>query len=512
MHVGTMKIIFIIHIIIVLCCTTAVELQAMDFKAKGVWEFAFSTGDNNLVRAIGGRKTNNNDTFHARQRVRLQMDAIASEALSGTVFFEIGNHIWGQASGGMALGADGTIIKLRQAYIDWVVPHTRLKLRMGIQNLSLPKKTGGGLVMDNLDTAAISASFRFSDMVTLTALWARPFNDNYLGQQLDGSNEGSVNYLDAMNLFALIMPLRFNGLDVTPWIMYGMRGKNSFTYDANGKLLTTWKDGMPQYTLSSNPFDGGHFVGDTDKAHGAMFWAGLPIGITAFDPWNIEFDFNYGYIEEMGRYDAVVRGRDVEKASTKRAGWIAMGLLEYKFDWGIPGVFGWYGSGDDGTLKNGSERMPSIDPWSKFTSHIGSANFYPTGYNDLGSNYQGTWGIGMRLKDLQCINDLKHTFRMAYWGGTNNTSMVKYAHARDDWNYGYPSKAGMYLTQQDSLLEFNFDSYYQMYANLLVGLELGYVVNNFDKEIWQKDGRDYLGASMSKQDAWRATFYFRYSF
>ncbi len=36
-----------------------------------------------------------------------------------------------------------------------------------------------------------------------------------------------------------------------------------------------------------------------------MFWAGLPVAITAFDPLNIEFDINYGYVEAMGRYDVL---------------------------------------------------------------------------------------------------------------------------------------------------------------------------------------------------------------
>ena len=61
--------------------------------------------------------------------MRLQLDAMASESLSGTVYFEIGDTMWGQASSGGALGADKTIVELRNAYIDWTVPNTDLKLR-----------------------------------------------------------------------------------------------------------------------------------------------------------------------------------------------------------------------------------------------------------------------------------------------------------------------------------------------------------------------------------------------
>ena len=89
-----------------------------------------------------------------------------------------------------------------------------------------------------------------------------------------------------------------------------------------------------------------------------MFWAGLPVAITAFDPLNIEFDINYGYVEAMGRYDVLKRGVESVLGSSKREGWLVKALVEYKMDWGTPGIFGWYASGDDGNVKNGSERLP----------------------------------------------------------------------------------------------------------------------------------------------------------
>mgnify|MGYP000001836766 CR=1 FL=1 len=69
-----------------------------------------------------------------------------------TVFFEIGNQVWGSnraGVGGGALGADGAnAIKVKRAYIDWMVPQTDLKFRMGIQGVTLPNKAGGSAIMD----------------------------------------------------------------------------------------------------------------------------------------------------------------------------------------------------------------------------------------------------------------------------------------------------------------------------------------------------------------------------
>ena len=63
--------------------------------------------------ATSNKARDTDDALSAMQLVRLQLDAMASESLSGTVYFEIGDTMWGQASSGGALGADKTIVELR---------------------------------------------------------------------------------------------------------------------------------------------------------------------------------------------------------------------------------------------------------------------------------------------------------------------------------------------------------------------------------------------------------------
>ena len=115
---------------------------AVDFKAKGYWSYSYEIATNNKF-ANTKAGASNDDAFSAGTRLRLQLDTIASEALSGTVYFEIGDIYYGQASKkdlptGGALGADGSIVELKRAYIDWLMPNTDFKLRMGIQGMSLP--------------------------------------------------------------------------------------------------------------------------------------------------------------------------------------------------------------------------------------------------------------------------------------------------------------------------------------------------------------------------------------
>ena len=476
---------------------------AIDFKAKGQWLMGFSAGDGSLVshtRKAGetSRKANDtNDIFSAAQRLRLQLDAVASESLSGTVYFEIGDTTWGQNVSGGALGADQKIVELKNAYIDWMVPNTDLKFRMGIQGIQLPNVAGGSAILDD-DVAGIVASYQFNENVGLTALWARPYNDNWgdKSTRWAGSDTQYANYHDNMDLFALMLPLTFDGVKVTPWVMYGMRGEN---VEVRGE--------MQPYPVVANDTA----VGNTHKAYGSMFWAGLPISLTLWDPLNVELDINYGYVESMGRYDAL-RYNDLTSrmGSTEREGWLVKALVEYKMDWGTPGIFGWYASGDDGNVKNGSERMPTISGCGNFMSFMGDGNY---GWSSDGSlydrnmTYAGTWGIGLRIHDLSFVEDLKHSFRVAYWGGTNSPKMAKYA--KDSWGWNTGGWDGPYLTTNDGLLEFNLVNSYQIYENLEANLELGYIVNMMDDDPWK---RSYRSDSYKKQDAWKAQLIFAYSF
>ena len=486
--------------------------KAIDFKASGEWLVGFGLGDGSLIKDVDNKKYRHDDTFNAGQRVRLQLDAVASESLSGTVFFEIGDQMWGTAESGGALGADGKEVKVKNAYIDWMVPNTDLKLRMGLQAVAMPNVAGGSAIMDG-DAAAVVASYQFNDNVGLTALWMRPLNDNYTGTNAKDEpyGNGYNNYLDNMDLFALMLPLKFDGVELTPWAMYGMQGKNTRFNEggvgtADGALDRT----LPGYLPGMNEFA----LGKTSKAYGSMFWAGLPVAITAFDPLNIEFDINYGYVEAMGRYDVLKRGTDLVRGNSKREGWLVKALVEYKMDWGTPGIFGWYASGDDGNVKNGSERLPSIAGAGNFTSFMGDGNLaWGTGYNFYDNNltYAGTWGVGLQIADVSFVEDLKHTFRVAYWGGTNSPSMVKYMGSGVAWNDTTATQDGPYLTTNDGLLEFNLVNSWQIYENLEANLELGYIVNMMDKDTWDKS---YISEqrNWSKQDAWKAQLIFAYSF
>ncbi|MBR4741724.1 MAG: outer membrane homotrimeric porin [Desulfovibrio sp.] len=520
----------------ILLCESVVLLHGLafagpDFKVRGEWIVGFALGDGNLARKSNGHNlTVNDDRFGASQRIRLQLDAIASENLFGKVFFEIGNQTWGQNATGGALGADGVVVEIKQAYLDWIVPDTDLKLRMGLQPITLPNGAGGSAVLDT-DAAAIVANYQFNDNIDLTMSWIRPLNDNFAGWTYGNTpTRYGAHYLDNLDLFSLALPLNFDGISLTPWIMYGILGEyalngfggeehfqhNSASRNFNqpawytkhgefGTSLTNWHNAF-------STVNGGK-LGETSRSYSSMFWAGLPIKISFWDPLNIELDLNYGFVESMGRFDVRKRNSVVQRASSQREGWVVKALIEYKMDWGVPGLFGWYASGDDGNIKNGSERIPSVLGRATFTTFSGYGGIdwaAKRGMAEWRADYSGTWGIGLQLRDVSLLEDLNHTFRAVWWGGTNSLDMIKYMKCCSAWNEG--GSENPYLTTLDNMLEFNLDTKWKLYENLSLHLDLGYIVNMIDTDSWRRSWMEEESLDMEKQDAWKAQLSFVYSF
>ena len=135
-------------------CGAAATAGAVEIKAKGTWEILSEWSN---VAPLNGP----NDRFATLQRLRTQVEIISSNALKGVVFFEIGDTNWGKASEGGALGTDAKNIEVRYSYVDWQVPNTDLRVRMGLQPFSLPNFVAGDPIMgsDDSDGAGITLSY-----------------------------------------------------------------------------------------------------------------------------------------------------------------------------------------------------------------------------------------------------------------------------------------------------------------------------------------------------------------
>jgi hypothetical protein len=446
--------------------------QAVELKAGGVWDTAFGWERNTSFYSDG----ENGDDFVSRSRVRTQFSFIASENLKAVLMLEIGTITWGHTTegnigdgSGGALDADGVNVKTKLAYLDWVVPSSDISVRMGIQEISLPSGTGLGNPVLYSDVAGITVNVPFNDIVSLTALWARPFN-----RYTSDANGQS----DEMDIFALLLPVSGEGWNLTPWAAYARIGAGS---------------GYMDYISGAD----GTFSG---KDSTSAWWGGAALSLELFDPLTFALDVMYG---SQGSLDYA--NTDSGDGKYKTRGWFIDATLNYALDWGTVGAFGWFSTGDDyDDIQNGEYgRMPAI----------GFDNgFYPTGFGMPGSNGIGadtvvsatgigTWGIGLQLADVSFIEDLSHTLRVGYYRGTNDSDIVK--------NLGTPwsiSGEAVYLTDKDYALEVNFEHTYKIYENLTAFLELGYIYLDLDKATWREDDQ------YDTDDAWKAELLFQYSF
>ncbi len=496
--------------------------MAIDFKAKGEWVMRFDFGsgsqgasatrDGGSVYGYGHNVSPiaGPDSFNANQRIRLQFDAIISESLSGTVFFEIGDSKWGHTATGAALGADSHVFRLRQAYLDWIIPNTKVNVRMGIQGIALPAYTTNGSMILNNDVAGIVVSNKFNDNIGLTSFWARPYNDNYINDS--NTKLDSSNYLDNVDMFGLAMPMSFDGIKIVPWLAYMAVGSN-FTRDNNnmGNAIGTVKNGLfPRDFLGIQALTNSSFNHDL-YPYGNVWYAGNTGEVTMLKPMRIAWDLNYGFAD-FGTISNTYFG----DYQLKRHGFYGSLLFEYKMNWGTPGIYGWYSTGDDDDPANGSERMPSISNINAHPdfSHYASSGAISGRESVLGRDLIGTWGLGIRIKDLSFVEDIKHTFRINYFAGTNSTAMAEHVMIQgisDDGSIQNSSTGyykgpldGFYLTTSDYAIEFALTTDYQIYENLRLNVEMAYLALHLDQGVW---GNDFTAT-----DAWNVTASFIYSF
>lgn len=480
---------FLLAAVIVLGSVGTAKADGIQMKVMGEWDFAFGWADNtNFPGSVhgdtGGRS---DDDWFARQRIRTQVNFITSEYLQGVLMFEIGDINWGRKEEGGALDADGVNVETKRAYLDWIIPQTEISVRMGIQGVTLPSTPMGTPVLD-ADVAGIVVSSPLTEWLGVTAFWARPF-DAY------GNDGDDRHYDDEADIFGLLLPMEGDGWKFTPWGMYGFIGASSGLFD---------------YLLAGEQENSV----DVQNSHTKAWWVGAHLELSLLDPLVFNIEGIYGRMSkvDLGRdfYDSF----DLDRTMNTRlgaSGWFIAATLDYELDWGTPGIFGWYASGDGKNADRHGRlgRMPilSVDNAGFAPTSFGTAGTYSIGCDSLvTASGLGTWGVGIQLADVSFIEDLSHTLRFAYYRGTNDSDLIK---KTGDTNYLKYGLDGLYLTDKDSVFEVNFDHSYQIYENLTAVVELGWLRLDADSDTWKN--KTGSGGDEGK-NAWKAQLMFQYSF
>lgn len=442
--------------------SAANSASAVEVKTSGQLDFAFdwtqNMDDGSFFQDIDDGGTEQKH-FGAVQRFRLGLEFVMSENLSATYQAQVGTFTWGgpatpagENAGGV-LGSRAANIVTRLAYLDWMVPNTSVKVRMGQQPVALPSFTFGSPVLDSTATGVVVAA-PLTDNFGLTGMWLRADSGFRRGGT---APEGS----DTTDIFGLIGDVKGDGFQVQPWVSVGLIGKNS-----------------PEF---------GEGVGNA-----TVWWAGLSGELTMFDPFRLTADFIYSNLD--------VKHSKVDDST----GWYAALGAEYKTAYGTPALKGWYASGDSKKHNTENKRGGTL---SWLDGGFNATSTFYDGAFGVGKHMgfatpNGSWGISAQWNDISFVENLSHALSVTYVQGTNNK------HNGPDFNDGY-------LTTKDSLVEIDFNTTYNIYQNLATVLEIGYIIENFDGKNAVEYGGYAAAAGSDKakfSNAWRASLNFQYKF
>lgn len=509
--------------------SAASNASAVDVKVSGQWDTAFdwqgnaypgSTAfyDYDDVWANAGERYNQKH-FAALQRMRFTVDFVMSENLSATYQAQVGLFTWGGPSNpGSAMGGNSAEttggrygsraanIVTRLAYLDWIIPNTSVKVRMGQQPVALPGATFGSPVMGGGDTATgIVVSAPITDNVAVNAMWLRGDSGFRRGGGVDFTDDFS----DTADIFALVGDLKFDGVRVQPWAMVGLIGKDS----------EKWGTRQSWFGVNATPaqYKWQPRLRGSNYGDATAWWLGLSADLTMFDPFRLTADFVYSNVSvENNTYFNTLTGSWVRDDTVESAGWYMALGAEYKTAYGTPALKGWYASGDDRNWS--STGIPGtyyvVNKKSGRLFALGG-NFNPTGMLFDGGNFpfagvmdattpNGSWGISAQWNNISFIEDLTHSLSVTYVQGTNHKS-----------NFIDPGAA--YLTTEDSLVEIDLTTKYNIYKNLAAVLDLGYIFQDFDGKNAARNyrgirGLAYDGSEAKFSNAWHATLIFQYRF
>ena len=425
--------------------------NAVDVKVDGFYKFAFMTGQTGFDGA--------NDEA-ALQRMRFGLTMAASENLSAYFQFQVGTEHWGTSDDTNG-HKNGATFRTRQLYLDWAIPGTDVKVRMGRQALSLPADAFGGNgvlcagwgVRDGVVVAS-----PVTDWLGLSAMWVRTA---YKDHEVDKADL-DTNYSD--DFYAVVADAKFDGVTASVYGAYA-------TIDAGDQAGAAGPSAMANNLYAYVP--------------GKAWWAGFTSTFTMFDPFTFKLSAAYGSFEA-----------DHGNEKADQDGWNVQAKASYKTAFGTPVLGAFYFSGDD---KDEAGIMPS------FAGYFTPTLTYHDASNGLVGGVcaympAGNWGVQAGIEDVSFLQGLSHNFHVTYMQGTNDPdTTVKRTDSNGNGNY-------LYLTEDDSLVSFDLLNKYELYKNLNVYLEASYIISDFDKKY------DWDGQTKLSENDWRAELIFVYDF
>ncbi len=449
-----MKKLIVLAILATLVLAMAGTASAVDLEAKGKFQFQANFMDNSdflSAKKHGQQEDDMNFWFRARTQFRF----IANENLMSELYVEYKTRV-GSADSDLTTGSANRDLGIKRVFLQYRFPETEVLTTAGIFSINLPGAAAGSMVLGDLDAGALTISTPITDVISAAVGYVRAYDANQndtAGYQVAGANSK-----DELDLFYAALPVTIDGLEATPYFMYGLIGKDTYAAVATLPGLTAPSPAAFTKSVSS-------------------YWAGTSFGMTMFDPIVLKADFAYGDLDaKQKRNDRSGWGADLSLAYT------GMDFMQPKF------VFA-YTSGEDDKTSNGSERLPVVNNDFAFGTYYYGGSALTSA--DLNSNQQvGQMVMGLSFEDISFLDKLTHDFHFLYIKGTNDKDLI-----RNNTGLTNISADGNFLTTKDQAFEIDFNTNYQIYDELAAIVEFGYIGMDLDKDTWSaynttRDGKE----------------------
>ena len=404
------------------------------------------------------------DPFTVWERFRLRTDYIAGENLKFRIGIRVNNQAWGNDT--FTVDNPTVSIDVYQAYLQFKWPGTDVEFTVGRQPFTVAHSGffgGSSIVLDSEVAGAIVSIPLAKDTVSLVGGFMRLLDTN---KDFDTTTSQVPDEFDG---YYLSLPITLDGFSATPWGLLAVAGRNA---DYAGTAVGG--GGLYTNTLAQTLFSAGQFALDPlglRNGQNAFVWTGAALELSALDPFKFYADVIYG------------GGNLADRSANKRQGWFLDFAAEYTgFDVLTPQLAFWWSTGEDGSLRNGSERMPQIvSAWGPSTSILFDTDQAFVN-NTMGVNAVGSWGFSASLNSVGLIPDLKHRLTFAYAHGTNSARGLRAANALLGAGNFY--QMGRDLAETEYVLGLNLDNTYNIYENLALMANLGWSHGEFDSSVW----------------------------
>ncbi|WP_243363096.1 outer membrane homotrimeric porin [Fundidesulfovibrio terrae] len=473
-------------LVTLILCSAGLASAATEVKMVGdarVHANAWSKLDYTGWNSNGTRTA---DSFVIWERFRLRTDFIANEGLKFRFGIRLQNRVWGNDT--LTVDNPTTAIDVYQAFLQFKWPGTNVEFSIGMQDFDLPISSpmlASSPVIGGTRLAAAAVTVPVCDAFKAIGGFARLLDTN---KDFDPSTTQKADEFDA---YFLVLPVTVQGFSATPWGMLAVAGR-----DAGYTTIGTGSMRNSSETLATNLFSAGTLLAPSGfkNAQNVYFWVGTALSLTALDPFKFYADVIYG------------EGNASDRGKNRRGGLFFDVAAEYTgWDMLTPQLTFWYSTGEDSSMRNGSERMPTVvQNWGPSTSFLfDCSQQFVNGHMAL--NPTGSWGFAASLNKISFIQDLTHRLTFTYARGTNSPRALRQANLL--WGTGNYVQMGRDLTTDEYVMGINFDNEYKIYENLSAVVETGWAHGQFQKSVW---GRRFV--NQTGTDPWKVAFGFTYKF